>query len=177
MRFYPFFTEQFLSPLTPAEVLRCVRNSTLTTPNDSWRDTFEVNPVQPFQGVIGADSFLIERIIILRIRRAQPPPIRGHVKAVVGSQGSTLCLEYRPQLMASVVVAGALVLAAIMAGIIGIAKEWLSTGANSLLCLFYFIPPTVAWFSLLIQLKEEANRSRSFLTELLEMRPRAASAT
>ncbi|AWM32701.1 hypothetical protein DDQ68_07830 [Hymenobacter nivis] len=73
--------------------------------------------------------------------------------------------------MASVVVAGALILATIMAGL-GIAKEWLSTGTNSLLYLFYFIPPTVAWFSLLIKLKEEANKSRPFLTELLRLEPR-----
>ena len=171
MKVFPWITEEFHSPLNAAELIRWLQASTLPAINGSWRDNFEVNPAQPFEGKISADSFVITRISVLRIRHAQPPSIQGWVRVdPSNTTASVLRLQYCQRKMAAAVVIGSYLLALCLATW-GVVKDWRISAAISPWWLIYFLLPVVAIATQYFQLQTEADKVRPFLTKLLQLKP------
>ena len=171
MKVFPWITEEFHSPLNAAELIRWLQASTLPAINGSWRDNFEVNPAQPFEGKISADSFVITRISVLRIRHAQPPSIQGWVRVdPSNTTASVLRLQYCQRKMAAAVVIGSYLLALCLATWC-VVKDWRISSAISPWWLIYFLLPVVAIATQYFQLQTEADKVRPFLTKLLQLKP------
>ena len=176
MRCFPWITEEFHSPLNAAELIRWLQASTLPAINGSWRDNFEVNSAQPFGGKIGADSFVITRISVLRIRHAQPLSIQGWVRVdPSNTTASVLRLQYCQRKMAAAVVIGSYLLALCLATW-GVVKDWRTSATISPWWLIYFLLPVVAIATQYFQLQMEADKVRPFLTKLLQLKPVTSSA-
>ena len=171
MKVFPWITEEFHSPLNAAELIRWLQASTLPAINGSWRDNFEVNPAQPFEGKISADPFVITRISVLRIRYAQPPSIQGWVRVdPSNTTASVLRLQYCQRKMAAAVVIGSYLLSLCLATW-GFVKDWRISATISPWWLIYFLLPVVAIATQYFQLQTEANKVRPFLTKLLQLKP------
>lgn len=90
MRFIPWFTEEFRSPLPPAELLAQVQQATV--PPLGWRDLFKKQPDLPFRGRVNAKGFEISRVITGR--NSMLPQITGWVEPD-HTVGSRLRLRHR----------------------------------------------------------------------------------
>ncbi|MGI4832700.1 MAG: hypothetical protein ACRYFK_04485 [Janthinobacterium lividum] len=77
MRFLPYFSEEFTSPLSPAELLRCVHDT--------------VQAKREFRGTVSAAGFAISRVI--DYRNSMLPRITGRVAAGLAG-GSRLYLTH-----------------------------------------------------------------------------------
>lgn len=77
MRFFPRLTEEFHSPLPPAELLRLVQAN--TAPPLTWHGMWAGQPTAHFRGRVGGEGFDISRII--SGRNSMLPRIEAWVSA------------------------------------------------------------------------------------------------
>lgn len=125
MRFFPALTEEFTSPLPPAELLRRVQAS--------------VQQQRDFTGTVQADRFLISRVI--DYRNSMLPRIEGWVTAALGG-GSRLRLHHRLAVFTLIfgavwlLLVGGVALATLPALVqAGLAEQWTDVFGPSLIPL------------------------------------------
>ena len=159
----PSLTEQFRSPLAPAEVLRRVQASLAAPPERKWLSFSADQPLEPFRGTVGPAAFEIKRVI--DYRNDMLPRIRGWVTP--DGRGSTVQLQH--QLHPFVMAFGSLWLFIVGFVAFGVAQLWFSTGEFS---RFYLIPFGMLVFGiclLIIPFWLEVSKSRSLLIQLLTL--------
>ena len=96
MPFFPDLTEQFHSPLAPAEALAALRVQVAPPVARSWAawaaEAF-TGPLQAFRGQVGADGFALQRVI--NYRNDLLPRITGRVVPGPAGVGSTVTLRHQ----------------------------------------------------------------------------------
>lgn len=165
MRIFPSLTEEFYSPLAPAEILLRVQNQTAATP--AWRGLFKDNPRATFQGTISPASFTLKRVITYR--NDLRPQITGWVRPALSGRGSLVRLRHR---LDSLTLAFAAVwLTGVCFGVVLVSTAWVNTGQ---LEPGFLIPYGMLAFGLLfftIPFWLEVDESRPLLLELLQLAP------
>ena len=171
MRVFPYISQIYSSPLAPDEITRRVQASTLPLANSSWRDDYQVDHSQLFQGVVGADSFEIERIIVSQVRRATPPKIKGWISAIPGREGSEIRVRCYNSAMLRLIGASSAMAAGLSAA--SMIQEWQRIGEVNPLGLIYFVLPVCAVAVHYFQLKGEFDTVQPLLGPLLALKKTA----
>ncbi|GAB2864791.1 hypothetical protein [Hymenobacter ruber] len=171
MRVFSYISQEYSSPLAPAEIMRRVQASTLPLANDSWRDDYQVDQSQPFQGVVGADSFEIVRLSVFQVRHATPPKIKGWVSTAPGREGSEIRVRYYNPAMLRLI--GGLSLMAAGLAVASIVQDWQRMGTVNPLGLIYFVLPVCAIVGQYLQLKGELDTVQPLLARLLALKETA----
>ena len=171
MRIFPCISQVYWSPLAPAEIIRLVQASTLPLANASWRDDYRINPSQPFQGVVGTESFEIARLDVSQVRRATPPQIRGWVSPLPGIVGSEIQIRYYNPAMLRLI--GGLSVLAFCLWAAGMVQGWQRSGTVSPLWFICFVFPVCAVAGHYSQLKAEFETVQPLLMHLLALKETA----
>ena len=152
--------------------MRRMQDSTLPLTNASWRDDFRIDQSQPFQGVVGVDSFEIARISVAQVRRATPPKIKGWVNAMPGSAGSEIQIRcYIPATLLWFIG----FMSALAFGLLAVSmvRDWHRMGGVNPLGLIYFVPPVWVVVVQYFQLKGELDAVQLLLGRLLALKETA----
>lgn len=163
MPIFPWLTEEFYSPLAPAEVLRRVQGQTQAAP--TWRSFFRRRASAAFQGTVGADSFTLKRTP--KHRNDMRPQIAGWVEPALASHGSRVRLRHR--LAPSTLVFAAVWLSFVCLGVLIVSTAWLDTGKFE---PGFLIPFAMLAFGLIfftVPFWLEVDNSRTLLVELLQL--------
>ncbi len=167
MRFFPYFSRVYHSPLAPAEIVRRMQGSTRPLANASWQDDYQIDPSQPFQGVVRADSFEIARLCVDKVRRSEPPKIKGWISAMPGGAGTEIrVLYYNPLMLKFIAGLGVLAVGSSVASMV---QDWRHTGAINPLGLVYLILPIFAVVWQYSQLRAESDTVQPLLVRLLAL--------
>ena len=169
MRLYPSFNRQFYSNLAPAEIVAILQASTLPFANDSWRDDFIVSPTQPFQGVVGTESFHIVRLITGQIRRASPLQLAGLVEAAPTPEPRSQVLLWLRLSRMELLLNGIAWIAALTSVAASLLRWRLDGGFTSLSRLLYLLMPICLTAVQYARLRSEAASYEQLLGPLLEL--------
>ncbi|WP_303312514.1 hypothetical protein [Hymenobacter sp. BT730] len=90
MRFVPWVTEQFYTPLSPEELLQRLQEN--TAPRLTWFKIFSFKPLKPFLGTVEINSFDIQRVI--RYKNSWLPQIKGKIEPHQSNGGSLVLLRH-----------------------------------------------------------------------------------
>ena len=148
--------------------MRRVQDSTLPLANASWQDGFQIDQSQPFQGVVGIDSFEIARISVAQVRHAAPPKIKGWVNAIPGSAGSKIWIQYYIPAMLWFI--GFTIALACGLSAVSMVRDWHRMGVINPLGLIYFMLPVFVIAIQYSHLKGELDAVQPLLGRLLTLK-------
>lgn len=169
-RLFPALTEEFYSPLAPAELLGRVQGLLAAPTVWTWRNAFKTEtPTAPFRGAVQGSGFTMQRII--DYRNSMLPRISGAVRPAPGRPGSVLELKHQlhPFVLAFAAVwlmgVGSAALATLGAGIGGGGLDWPSLIPVGMLVVGLALFTVPFWL--------EVGKSRPLLIDRLALHPLA----